>query len=212
LSKDKLFASFVLLLIGIFFLVFGILMFRLAPQSFIRQADRVAEFTPVVATVLRDTRPGREVLIEGRISDRNPLKSYSFVAYDIYDREVDSDGDETWAWRTSVTPPLWLELADGLVQIEEGYYLAGTETSTREGNTRYNGLKVGDPVIALGILASRVDPPRITAEFIAFGTQADYIASQRRAASAGRIFGIVFATIGGGLLIVGLVIAVRRSA
>ena len=204
LRDDKLFASLVLLILGGSFLTVGILIFKLGPPSFEREAERLAGFRPVEATVLSDLRSGREVLVEGRISAENRILHYSFVAYNIEDREVDSDGDESWVWRSAETPPLLLELADGPVEIEAGYRLNAAQTSRREGEVRYSGLETGDPVIAVGVLTSQVEPPQIAAEFIAYGTQASYIASVRRQALFGRIFGLVFALIGLGLLVGGV--------
>ena len=54
-----------------------------ALYSSIRAANRVRGLTPVTVAVLQDRPLGEKVLVEGRVSSRNPVRSPStgFVAY-----------------------------------------------------------------------------------------------------------------------------------
>jgi hypothetical protein len=108
-----------------------------------------------------------------------------------------------------VTPPLLLELADGLVQIENSSYnLQGGRTVERQSfwdqEIRYRGIEAGDHVIAVGTLFSTAEPPQVSAEFIYRGTRAQYISGQRSMAVIGLVGGIVSAVVGGVLILWGL--------
>ena len=184
-------------IIGIPLLIAGVLVTWFVPRSISRDIARIEALTPVRATVLSDSRPGREALVEGWISDRNPAQLETYVAYIVEELETDSEGDESWEYQTSVTPPLLIELSDGLVQIENYDISSTNNSSVEEGDIRYRGLEAGDPVIAVGILAERADYPRLNGEFVAYGSQADYIAAQRRSMIFWIIFGLLFACVGG---------------
>ena len=192
---------------------------RLGLYSSIRAANQVEGFTPVTMAVLEDSLPGRKVLVEGHVSSRNPVQSHGFVAYMREEREIytdNEDGKSSGSWHVSerVTPPLLLalnvtkglELPGGLVQIEnDDYDLEDTSTIKEErigeyNDTRYKGIGIGDPVIAVGIVSAGVERPQIKADFIARGTQASYVARRR---SGGVIFCVISVVIGvvGGLIL-----------
>jgi hypothetical protein len=186
----------------------------LIPYTATRDANRVERLTPVPASVLVDGEPGREVLVEGRVSSQNPARYDSFVAYVREEREVDTNDEGTpepgnWKVVERVTPPLLLELADGLVQIENSSYnLQGGRTVERRSfwdqEIRYRGIEAGDHVIVVGTLFSTAERPQISAEFIYRGTQAQYISGQRSMAVIGLVGGIVSAVVGGILILWGL--------
>lgn len=199
--------------VGLLFACGALLCGLVALYASIKAAGRVRGLTPVTVIRLEDIQPGTEVLIEARISSRNPVRSHDFVAYVREWRTVDDD-DDTGSWSVSgrVTPPLLLvlstaeglELSDGLVQIENDDYELQDAHVVEEkrgfgepSTTRYKGLAVGDSVVAVGVLTSRTGDPRIEADFIARGTRESYIARRR---SGGVIFcigSVVVAAIGG---------------
>ena len=203
---------------GLLFACGALLCGLVALYSSLKAAGRVRGLTPVPAVVLEDTRLGEEVLIEARVSSRNPVRhrpyegeqgdSLGFVAY-IRERRVVDDDDDTGSWSVSgrVTPPLLLELSDGLVQIENDDYELQDAHVVEEkrgfgepSTTRYKGLAVGDPVVAVGVLTSRAEIPQIEADFVARGTRESYIARRR---SGGVIFcigSVVVAALGGLIL------------
>ena len=86
--------------------------------SSISAANRAKDLTPVTAAGLRETEPGQDALVEARVRDRNAVKPHGFVAYVHEWREFDEEGEAgSCKEDTRLTPPLLLELPDGLVQV-----------------------------------------------------------------------------------------------
>lgn len=184
--------------------------------SFDSEAERIEKFTPANSRILMDSPPGREVLVEGQISRHNPAQLRSFMVYiqEKYHRDSDSsddDDDSAWIEQERVTPPLLLELSGGgPVRVENNNYrLSGAKIIQDSDELRYQALEGGDPVIAVGVLASNGEPPHITAEFIARGTKAEYVADQHGVASSMRRFGGIFIGLGSIFVLAGLVVGVR---
>jgi hypothetical protein len=199
-------------ILGALFVGAALLCGLVALYSSQRAANRVKGLTPVTVAVLEDSQPGHKVLIEGHISGRNPVQPLSpgFVAYIREEREIHTDDEGTpepgsWSERGRVTPPLLLELSGGLVQIEnDDYDLENGRTVEDEpsffdrySDTRYKGVEIGDPVIAVGVVGAAAEPPQIKADFIARGTQTGYIASQRSAGVIFLVMSVVVAAVGG---------------
>lgn len=209
-SKGNLIELLIRLSLGAIFIIVGGGVAWLLPRFIYREANRVEALVSITATNLEDVPVGGEALIEGHISHRNPIQTRGFVAYITEGREVDEDGDEHWWELDRATPPLLLELPDGVVQIENSSYgFRDTRPTVRSGDVRYEGFAIGDPVIAVGVLASRTEPLQITADFIAPGTQASYVASQRNSVLLVRVVGVVFVALGVGDMVRGLVGAWR---
>jgi hypothetical protein len=182
------------------------------PNMLRERADRLSELEPLSAVVLADSAPGREALVEGRISRQNDIARYGLVAYSYERRERDTDGDYEWKTYRHETPPLLIDLPNGRIQVERDYDLQSLPSSNnhRNGNERYRGLKHGDAVLVVGTVARTLEIPRINAEFVAGGTRDSYIASQRNAAHIFSIIGWVVSGIG--LLIFGTAgVGVLRS-
>jgi hypothetical protein len=207
MRKRKLFP-----LVGVLFVCGALLCGLLTWYSSTRAANRVKGLTPITVAALTDSQPGRQVLVEGHVSSRNPVQSefLGFVAYIREGREIHTDDEGTpspgsWSISGRVTPPLLLELSDGLVQVENDDYDLENGTTIEEepssfdrySDIRHKGIEIGDAVIAVGVVGAEAEPPQIKADFIARGTQASYVASQR---SAGMIFfaiSVVVAVVGG---------------
>jgi hypothetical protein len=170
---------------------------------------RVENLTPATAALLEMTQPGEEVLIEGHISDRNPVHASGFVAYMREERSVNEDNNTgNWSVRERVTPPLLLELPGGWVRVEnDDYDLVDGQTVEEQNEVgspsdrRYRGLKGDDPVIAVGVLVAHVEYPRIEADFIARGTRESYVARRHLGGNIFWAFSIVVAGVGGFLLL-----------
>lgn len=184
--------------------------------SSIRAANRVRGLTPVTAVVLADTRPGQEVLVEGRVSSRNAVRSDStgFVAYLLEWREITYDEGRpdpgSWSVGERVTPPLLLELSDGILQVEnEDYDIEDALVvddrepgqSDDETHIRYKGVRSGDRVIAVGVMSASAERPQIKADFVARGTRASYVARRRRGGVVFCALSIVVAALGGTVLL-----------
>jgi hypothetical protein len=207
MSKRKLFP-----LVGVLFVGGALVCGLVTWYSSIRAANRVKGLTPITVAALTDSQPGRQVLVEGHVSSRNPVQSefLGFVAYIREEREIHTDDEGTpspgsWSVSGRVTPPLLLELSDGLVQVEnDDYDLENGRTIEEEpfsfdeySDTRYQGIEIGDAVIAVGVVGADAEPPQIKADFIALGTQASYVASQRSAGVIFFVISVVVAVVGG---------------
>jgi hypothetical protein len=199
--------------VALFFVGGALLCGLLTLCSSIRAANRVARLTPATLAELAAGEPGREVLIEGKISGENPIRStaYGFVAYLRKEREIEDDegtpSPGSWSVRERVTPPLLLDLSGSLVQIEnDDYELADGEIIEedpgldRYSDTLYEGLKIGTPVITVGAVVPSREVPHIKADFVARGTRASYVTEQR---SAGILFcvGSLLVAVLGGLVL-----------
>ncbi len=197
---------------GIVLFLAGILLAFAVPVMMNQQADRVERMTPLSAVILDDSAPGRVVLVEGQISDRNATQYRSFVAYRFEERVRDADGDYTWRTRSTVTPPLLIDLPDGRIQVSEGYSLNNlpNDNTIRERNDRYKGLVAGDEVVIIGTVVDGLELPEISADFVASGTQQEYVDNQRTGAWIALFVGVMISAVGLRLATVGLVQVVRR--
>ncbi|MBN1890027.1 MAG: hypothetical protein JW850_18670 [Thermoflexales bacterium] len=213
MSKHKRWLIFLLIGLGAIFLLAGLLVAWLVPALSSGQAKRIAAMTPSTMAVLQDTLAGSEVLVEGRLSDDNPVLLDSYVVYVVYECYRDSEGDRECARIREVTPPLLLALPDGTLDItNDSYEWIGTKHLVGEGDTEYGGIQVGDPVLAVGILSSVEPYPQIEAKYIALGTQAELVASLRGQSVFWRVFGVAFVIIGLSLALAGAIVAARRQA
>ncbi|NWG18901.1 MAG: hypothetical protein HXY39_01105 [Chloroflexi bacterium] len=205
-------------LFGLLFVTLGIGLGIFGSRAAIEAADRAERLPLATARVIERGAAGGEVVVEGRISTRNPQRFREFVAYvrEEY-RGTDSDGDPKWHEDERVTPPLVLELPDGLVQIENDNYRLespplrwqdSTSLSwnglTGEGTRRYSGFAAGATVMAIGPIVQGREGPALQAEFLSSGDRAAYVAQQRSSAAAFPIVGLIFGGIGALFALVGL--------
>ena len=172
--------------------------------SSISAANRARELTPVTSAGLRDTEPGRDALVEARVSERNALKIHGFVAYVHEWREIDEEGEAgSWQEDARVTPPLLLELSDGLVQVGNDDYDLEDGHAIEEGDafeepeTRYRGIRVGDSVLAVGSARAGAELPELEADFIALGTRERYVARRRLGGLIFCGFSVLVGAVGG---------------
>lgn len=215
-------ACLIPLLIGLFFGCFGGL-FIWGGRSAGEAAARAEQLSPVSATILEDSPIDREVLVEGRISERNQQRFGEFVAYirEEY-RGSDDEGDPEWDEDEHMTPPLLLDLADGRVQVENDTYRIENppvewqedgalrwNSSTQEGTKRYQGFTAHNRVMAIGVIVEGQEGRALAAEVLFGGTRAEYIEQNQRAASVLPSIGGVFLAICVVLLVVALWIFVR---
>lgn len=200
-----------LALAGVIFTVIGVVFSLVASLAISSDLARIQSLQPIGAILLEDAPNGREVMIEGRISEQATPSFRSFATYvrEEY-RGDDSDGDTLWVEDDSDTPPLLLDLPDGAVRLRnQDYRLAGEltiwqestlmrwDSSTGEGTKRYSGLEPGASVLVIGQAAGNGDGAAIDAEVLAGGTRASYIAEQR-------LLKIIFGGLGGFFLVLGL--------
>lgn len=177
------------------------------------EADRLTQLPVFTLAELTQSGPGLAGTLEGRIAERNELHFRTFVAYvqERYDGEdCDDDGCEAiWTVIERRTPPLLLDLSEGrLPIINNSYYFESmpvtwqaSEDLVAYETTRYRGFEIGSPVFVVGTTARAGDAPAFTAEFIAGGDRADYLANQRFEARLFFWMGALFSLIGVGAVV-----------
>lgn len=204
------FVSLFLLGFGVIFLAVGVGMATLGTRQARAEAERAERLAPLGAAALDDSQPGREVLVEGRVSARNRALFRDFVAYlrEEY-RGSDDNNRDKWVEDERHTPPLLIELSGGTVALADDQYRLDNPAHTwqepgarswngftGEGTKRYRGFAAGDPVMAIGVLVRGREGLDLRAEWLYGGTRADYIAGQRSSAAFLPWFGGLFALIG----------------
>jgi hypothetical protein len=149
-----------------------------------------AERLPVVAgVVVQDSPIGREVIIEGRISDTMLPRYKTLVAYERQHREEDSDGDTRWVTDEEMKPPLQVDTQNGRIQIEARSATSDygfdkpPATLYESDDRRYNGFRVDDTVMAMGMVQQGSEGNVLDASVLHGGTKETYVLSKRSIAT-----------------------------
>jgi hypothetical protein len=212
----------VLLVVALLSGIVGAVLLYDAP-AYAARAARAERLQPASAAALAGSAPGREVLLEGRVSKRAPAVYRSFVAYvrEEYRSSqlgwLGGDTSQRWEVVEQVTPPLVVALRGGEARIANDDYLFDTtaftvreaEPTLTKGAVQSRGYRAGDPVLAVGTVVDASGERAVAAEFVYAGTRAAYTAEMRRLARQSL-------PIGGALLVVciastvGLVWQIRR--
>jgi hypothetical protein len=181
---------------GLLFFILGLGIALFVPEMMREEANRIEQMKPASAAAMANAGPGQEVLVEGRISERNPQVRGALVAY-IHERlERDSDGDREWEVYSTEAPSLLIELPDGRIQVAQNYEVKHPSRSERQGDHRYRGFGYDDQVLVVGTAVRGFELPEIQAEFVSGGTQASYVEGQRTGAIIVLVISGVFAVVG----------------
>lgn len=184
-------------------IIIGVTLLLDAP-AFIKRQVRAEQLAPVSAEALLDSSPGREVLLEGRISANNPTLYRNFVAYvreEYRDEFFDGDTTQRWVEVERATPPLLITVAGGDVRLANDDYTFDTTAVTIEevaptvtrGAVQARGYMANNPVVAIGHV---VEDGTVKAEFLYSGSRADYVAEMRRVAARSLPTGLAFLALG----------------
>jgi hypothetical protein len=138
-------AAFSLILLGVGML--GMMIFNRPHDS---TADQLDQLPALSRAQLLAAPRSADVLIEGRVSDRNEILGHGFVAYTRDMGSPDFHNDIVWHTDEYATPALVVDMADGPVTVAGNYTLSGDVPVIAEGDYRYHGLAVGDPVLVIG--------------------------------------------------------------
>jgi hypothetical protein len=209
--------------LGLFFMGMGAALLWFFVSLFSQEAARIESLSPLTAATLAERPAGQESLIEGRISERNPVHFRSFVAYIRYEYQGrDDDGDAKWSEDDRVTPPLLLDLPGGRVQLaNDDYGLPGRRviwqsepsltwnSGSGEGTKSYEGFERGNPVLAVGVVVEGATGREFRAEWLYGGTRAGYIGEQRSSAKIARWVGLIFMAVGAIVFSVGVWVWLR---
>lgn len=147
--------------IGIVLLLAAGLVAYFTIQGSSAAAARLAAIQVVGLGLLEDSPVGREVIIEGKISNRMPTIRGDLVAY-VEQRTVeDSDGDTSTVTDADVRPPLLVDTVDGQLEVRDYTLSTGrTEDGDRARSTRY-GVAAGDAVVVGGFVARGAELPTL---------------------------------------------------
>lgn len=204
--------KFIVLVIGIIFLIAGLIVGLGLPWFISRDAARVSAIAVSDLSSLSQQPLGSEVIFEGQISPASKEQYDDYVAYRQERQErVRRDGKYQTEWRSelSVTPPLKVELENETIQITNDTYNLGTLQNQREVRInneprRISGIRQNDPVVVIGKLRSNNDGILVEAEVVSVGTKADYLAGQNNAWWIAVILGSLFTVVGSILTWLGL--------
>jgi hypothetical protein len=162
-------AAFSLILLGIFMLG-GMIFYR--PND--TTVDQLEQLPALSRAELLGVPRSSDVLIEGRVSDRNEVLGHGFVAYTRELGSPDFHNDIVWHTDEYATPALIIDLADGPVTMAGNYSLSGDVPVISEGDYRYHGLAAGDPVVVIGRPAFDKTAEQILPNEVIRGTRASY--------------------------------------
>jgi hypothetical protein len=181
-----------------------------------RQIDAVESLPLLNSTQLGRAESGVKAVIEGKVSERNPLHAKGYVAYvrsrylgercTTDSRNDDEEVcDELWIEDESVKPELWLDLSDGRIRLANTDYemqsvpvtRQTTETLIAEQTLRYEGFRIDNSVFVTGAVAEPgPEAPAFNATLIYGGDRAVYLAAQREGAGVLFFLGLVFSLFG----------------
>jgi hypothetical protein len=215
---DRWLVPGVLALVGVPFLITGGVLWAVVPRSVANHAKEVARLPVATAATLNER--GAPVLLEGQVSDRNPVSDRPpLVAYNEYER-VRRDDEWKWERVRSYAPTLWVQIPGKEVEIAAGYTLRSTSSQVESGrdgplgpvadHRSYEGFKVNDPVLVIGTLSVAGDGPVVDNAEIGFETKETYLVSLEREQSTARWMGLLFLGLGS-LLTLGAGLAIYLS-
>jgi hypothetical protein len=203
--------------VGVALAFAGTLVVRYSPGAIAARHARMSALPAPSVVGLTDLPAGREVLIDGRIGDTQPKLFRDFVAFVKEDEETDPrDRDRThWVTKERQVPPLAIVVTDDdVVRIVNRDYRMTAKTSWSDHSfgrqTRYSGFVAREPVA----VHARVVAGGLEAIELAAGTRASYLQGIEDSIGTAWWLGVLFASIGGLLIVVALallVMAVRKA-
>jgi hypothetical protein len=204
--------KFFLLVMGIIFLIVGLIVGLGLPWFISQDSARVSAIAVSNLASLNQQQPGSEVVFEAQISPASEEQFDDYVAYRQERQErVRRDGRYQTEWRNelSVTPPLKVELDNETILITNDTYNLGTLQNQREVRInneprRISGIRQNDPVVVIGKLRSNNDGITVEAEVVSVGTKSDYLEGQNTAWWIAVLLGSVFSLVGSVLIWFGL--------
>lgn len=214
--------KFAVLFFGVFgglFLLMGLGLLGIGAR--LSEATRQAASLPLFnAAQLSQAPPGAAAMIEGKIAERNPLHAEGFAVYrrQLYQGErCSSQGgtatpkcEAVWTEEERVTPPVWLDLADGRIRLANADYALyhppavwqSTGALIKDQTVRYEGFKINSPVFAQGTVIVDEADSVLKADFLYGGSRDAYFSDQRSANNVFFWLGVAFTGIGSTVLLV----------
>jgi hypothetical protein len=223
---EKYLLSLVFGFMGTIFGVIGIVF--LVAYFYSVQVTKAGERVPLYTAVqLTDLPTGTVVGVEGQIGEENASSADGLVVYttERYEgihceenNKGEEECEEVWRQIEHVTPPLWLDLSDGSVKVENSEYalinapetIQTTPNLIENTTLKYWGFRLGSPAYASGTVNTE-EGAVLTIDFLYGGSRKEYLASRAAVDMVFAILGGVFAGFGGIFLTVAIVSAVSIS-
>jgi hypothetical protein len=203
--------------VGAVLLAAGLVTSTVFPRLIDAEGARIASLPRLDAAALEGPAPGRELLVEGRVSRAQPALFREFVAYSRQEREQTDGPSKPWNGRERKTPPLAIDVDGGAIRVVNANYDIRDPVSVWDDprvngriETRYIGLVPGEPVLIVGKTAAG----GVEASFVSTGTRQSYLEAEASRRVVARWLGGLLTGVGALLLIVAaalLVIHVRRA-
>jgi len=167
------------------------------------------------ARSIRATQVGTEVIVQGRITEKQETVFRDFVAFVKEEEERDAQQRERrgrWKVVESVTPPLAVITDQGLLHIVNTTYgitFAATRwhDTSKVIDTAYSGLVANEAVFVHG----RVANDGLEAMKVGSGTRASYLATIGGNGDVAWWLGVGFQVVGGVLLLAGVSMGLLAS-
>jgi hypothetical protein len=171
---------------------------------------RARRLQPATVALLRHAPVGAEVLVEGRIAGGNPPLAGSLVSYE---QERYRKTYRSWERYRRQTPPLLLQLSDGIARVaNEDYRLLDPPAISENDIDRFQGFRPWDTVMVIAHVTGSGDTASLRADFLYGGTRSDYITEQRRNHLLNLWLGPALLCLGGVLILWGGIVIFRRRA
>jgi hypothetical protein len=169
---------------------------------------------PLTTTVAKLTEAKGDVVIEGRVSQRNSIRERGFAAYIRSPRASSSDEN---AYRD--TPKLLIELADGSVSLDNDNYETFDWHLDDDPFYYYYFLRADDPVVITGYVVRGVSIPTgektidLHAQEVFVGSHAEYVTRTREASLLPSILSAItmFGSLAGSIIMIAAFAAVWRT-
>ncbi len=193
-------AAAILLILGAASVLAGAGMGYVGVSSY-RTASAAQALERLSATSLQRGPIGQKGYIEGALSKTNPELSHGLVLYyesELYGfrRRKNSDGHRTkepiWKRVDRKLPALTVEQSDGPVQIFGEYSVTfqgrdpsimTTETLEPGVTRRFEGLRAGQTVVAIGAIATSTNGPGLQIQRLASGDMESFRAGEQSGAT-----------------------------
>lgn len=178
-------------------------------------ATKAAALKSLTREMVEEGALGLVGYVEGRLSDRNDIRIRDLVLYTRSRLEgfqkKDGRREPRWKQMDRVWPALWVEVAGGEVRAKGAYhlvfqgsdpvYLSSPELEVMV-TERYEGLRVGQTVVAIGRVAEDSRGRFVEVETVASGSYEEYLGGERSSTLFGFIAGATLFLVGLILLVV----------
>ncbi len=176
---------------------------RISSQNNSEEYVHLRSVNTMSTTALKGLQPGDEVLFDGYISPETRHDEHNLVAY-VYE-EYEHGEDSGWEVRRREKYPLIVKIGgqDEVNVINTNYKVIDMPTVWHQGDHRYKGLVLNDPVFVIGALDQNSDGISVQAREIIRGDKSTYMAHLREQATTSYGYSLLLWGAGGVVALIG---------